>query len=439
MKSELDIHGSGDARLALDVAQPVPALRDDFNFDTNTLIRSIMTLLEMDAAGAVMPPIVADQYRKLLSAAAGRLAVVPPYEPGPKQPRWFAESAAGFGQVPTDDAVVGVANPPGGERSHASAFQVRVQRWMLTCFGTEISADRDERNDRFFEEAGELAQALGMTREEAHALVDYTWSRPVGEACQEVGGVMVTLAALCSANDLDMQAAGEAELARINVPSTIEKIRAKQAAKPKLSPLPAVSPSLVSSADARNDLARVYAAFGIGEKARTINTLLVNIGNATRRSDCLWGIEKLFRYEAPADDCPDEMIEECDLNWGQSPAEYVETFKAALPAFVARRPELALQQTGSADARDEDVLVPKRMWEVLGTVYATIVGDDRVDSNDGLNAVQRLERAAQVLRFEVELLRAQAAGLLETGSGDGPSHSTHVTNQDVTAVERGRS
>ncbi|WP_063814347.1 hypothetical protein [Burkholderia cepacia] len=428
MKSKLDIHGSGDELLALDVAQPVPALRDDFNFDTNTLIRSIMTVLEMDAAGAVPPQRIGGHYRQLLAAAAARLAAVPAYEPGPKQPsRLVAQSADRFAQS------------AGHQRAEAPAFQARVQEWMLTCFGSEISADSDERCDRFYEEAGELVQARGMTRERAHALVDYTWSRPVGEASQEVGGVMVTLAALCSANDLDMQAAGEAELARINVPSTIEKIRAKQAAKPKHSPLPVAWPSSASPADARADLARVYAAFGIGEKARTINTLLVNIGNATRRSDCLWGIEKLFRYEAPADDCPGEMIDECDLNWGQSPAEYVEAFKAALPAFVARRPELALQLTGSADARDEDVHVPKRMWEVLGTVYATIVGDDRVESNDGLNAIQRLERAAQVLRFEVELLRAQAAGLLETGSSDGPSHSTHVTTEDVTAIERGRS
>jgi hypothetical protein len=49
---------------------------------------------------------------------------------------------------------------------------------------------------------------------------------------------MVTLAALCLANGLDMHGAGETELARINVPEMVVKIRAKQAAKPKHSPLP---------------------------------------------------------------------------------------------------------------------------------------------------------------------------------------------------------
>ncbi|AJX60050.1 hypothetical protein [Burkholderia pseudomallei] len=122
-------------------------------------------------------------------------------------------------------------------------FMKRVQSWMLECFGAEISADVLERNHRFFEEAGELVQACGMTREEAHALVDYTWSRPAGEPTQEVGGVMVTLAAHCLANGIDMHAAGETELARINVPETITKIRAKQAAKPKHSPLPIAVPT----------------------------------------------------------------------------------------------------------------------------------------------------------------------------------------------------
>jgi hypothetical protein len=121
-------------------------------------------------------------------------------------------------------------------------FQQRVQPWMMACFGTEISADTKERNHRFFEESTELVQAHGMTASEAHQLVDYVYGRPVGERAQEVGGVMVTLAALCLANGLDMDAAAETELARIW--TKVEAIRAKQAAKPKHSPLPqAVQPA----------------------------------------------------------------------------------------------------------------------------------------------------------------------------------------------------
>jgi hypothetical protein len=116
------------------------------------------------------------------------------------------------------------------------AFQRRVQPWLLACFGAEIAADTDERNHRFLEEALELVQACGATQDEANQLVDYVYGRPVGERAQEVGGVMVTLAALCLAQKLDMHEAGDTELTRIW--TKVEQIRAKQLTKPKHSPLP---------------------------------------------------------------------------------------------------------------------------------------------------------------------------------------------------------
>lgn len=115
-------------------------------------------------------------------------------------------------------------------------FQIRVKQWMAACFGPVISADKHERNHRFIEEALELVQSCDMTRSEAHQLVDYVFNRPVGDPPQEVGGVMVTLAALCLAHDMDMHHSAEFELERVW--TKIEQIRAKQAAKPKHSPLP---------------------------------------------------------------------------------------------------------------------------------------------------------------------------------------------------------
>ena len=132
--------------------------------------------------------------------------------------------------------LAGVSAPAG----QAVAFQQRVQPWMMGCFGPEISADRIERNHRFLEEALELVQSCGCTASEAHQLVDYVFGRPLGEPVQEAGGVMVTLAALCLANGLDMHECGETELARIW--TKVEAIRAKQAAKPKHSPLPMLAP-----------------------------------------------------------------------------------------------------------------------------------------------------------------------------------------------------
>jgi NTP pyrophosphatase (non-canonical NTP hydrolase) len=118
------------------------------------------------------------------------------------------------------------------QRLSARGYQARVDDWMQACFGAQISADLTERCYRFLEEAGELCQALGMTQDQARQMIDYTFSREAGEPRQELGGVMVTLAALCNAAGLDMSGEGEAELTRIDDEATRAAIRAKQANKP---------------------------------------------------------------------------------------------------------------------------------------------------------------------------------------------------------------
>lgn len=136
--------------------------------------------------------------------------------------------------MPTDTMT---ANGVGaGATERPWEFQARVKPWLLQCFGEAISNDKTERNHRFIEEALELVQACGCTQTEAHQLVDYVYGRSQGDVNQEVGGVMVTLAALCLANGFDMHAAGEVELARVW--TKIDRIREKQATKPRNSPLP---------------------------------------------------------------------------------------------------------------------------------------------------------------------------------------------------------
>jgi hypothetical protein len=125
-------------------------------------------------------------------------------------------------------------------------FQRRVRPWMMACFGPVISNDKQERNHRFLEEALELVQACGATASEARQLVEYVYGRPVGEPVQEVGGVMVTLAALCLAQGLDMHDAAEVELERIW--TKVEQIRQKQASKPPMGPLPGAYPEHASPA-----------------------------------------------------------------------------------------------------------------------------------------------------------------------------------------------
>ena len=118
-------------------------------------------------------------------------------------------------------------------------FQSRVADWMQVCFGPEIASDRVERNYRFLEEALELVQACGCSQDDAHKLVEYVYGRDVGETVQEIGGVMVTLAALCKSQGQNMHDAGETELKRIW--TAIDAIRLKQASKPMRSPLPGES------------------------------------------------------------------------------------------------------------------------------------------------------------------------------------------------------
>lgn len=116
------------------------------------------------------------------------------------------------------------------------SFQERVATWVRSCFPPSAWCDTDERSHRFLEEALELVQSTGITRENAHVLVDYVYSRPVGDPHHETGGVLVTLAALCTAMNVNLASAGRDELRRNW--SKIEAIRKKQAGRPQASPLP---------------------------------------------------------------------------------------------------------------------------------------------------------------------------------------------------------
>lgn len=77
-----------------------------------------------------------------------------------------------------------------------------------------------------------------------------------------------------------------------------------------------------------DDLARLYDVFHIGSKVRNFATLLANVENAARRSDCLSAIEREFTRTVKDEDGED--TEECPLNWGADAEEYIEQFRAAL-------------------------------------------------------------------------------------------------------------
>lgn len=108
-------------------------------------------------------------------------------------------------------------------------FQHDVELWLQKCFGHEIMADKIERNYRFFEEATELVQACGMSKEDCYRLIEYVYARPKGDIEQEVGGVLVTLSGLVSANEIKLAECAKKEIASCY--ERIDNIRAKQAAK----------------------------------------------------------------------------------------------------------------------------------------------------------------------------------------------------------------
>lgn len=117
-------------------------------------------------------------------------------------------------------------------------FQARVGAWATMCFGTQDAGDIQQRAFRFLEEALELAQAMGVTADETAELSGHVFSKPIGEPEQELGGVMVTLAALANAAGHKIGRDAEEELARISTLEVIEKIRSKHASRPHGSPLP---------------------------------------------------------------------------------------------------------------------------------------------------------------------------------------------------------
>ena len=112
-----------------------------------------------------------------------------------------------------------------------STYQARIGSWVSHVFGVDAAADTVERALRAAEEIVELAQACGVTRESLHRLVDYVFSRPTGEAAQEIGGCMLTVYAVANSLGVDADTLLESELERIQHPKIIERCRHRQSEK----------------------------------------------------------------------------------------------------------------------------------------------------------------------------------------------------------------
>jgi hypothetical protein len=107
--------------------------------------------------------------------------------------------------------------------------QRMIYEWVVRVFGTR-NAMSGERAARFVEEAVELVQAVGLSRERVMAIVDVVYSRPKGDVFQEIGGVGLTLLALAAAVNYSAEVAEVAEMCRVFAKSDAH-FRARQTEK----------------------------------------------------------------------------------------------------------------------------------------------------------------------------------------------------------------
>lgn len=150
-----------------------------------------------------------------------------------------------FGIHGVENRVAGVRRILTEQRASLAAaredFQARVSAAHNALFHDDPT-DLAERRDRFGEEANEVQQALGQTRDAAHQLVDYTYDRAIGDPEKEIGAAALTLASLCVVGGYSMMQCAEADLEKLQQPETIARIRAKRSTRHGRGPLPGISP-----------------------------------------------------------------------------------------------------------------------------------------------------------------------------------------------------
>jgi len=95
------------------------------------------------------------------------------------------------------------------------SFESRVDVWANYFHAKSVLKSKHHLTAFFIDSAIHLVKDNGCTQKDARLLVDYVFSRPTGDTYQEIGGVMVTLACLCSASGINMHDDGEAELSSI--------------------------------------------------------------------------------------------------------------------------------------------------------------------------------------------------------------------------------
>jgi hypothetical protein len=108
--------------------------------------------------------------------------------------------------------------------------QDSIFTWAMTAFTVEQATSLPQRGVRLLEETLEAYQACGGDLAMAHKLVDFVFSRPVGDLRQELGGVGVGVLALAAAAGFSADEAERVEVERV-LAKPIEHFQQRNAAK----------------------------------------------------------------------------------------------------------------------------------------------------------------------------------------------------------------
>jgi hypothetical protein len=231
----------------------------------------------------------------------------------------------------------------------------------------------------------------------------------------------------------------------------------------------AIAAHLARQPKAESTLSKICDMLHIGVLARDDGAILTSVRNILRREHCLSAIEREFFMVAaePDEDFPgDDPGEDCLLNWGSEPADYVEQFRAAIAqksASPASQEDAYLARQAQAEPTEEMVrfcphcarigevgaqyrdccpdgsaarVIPKRLAEVCRDTFRLAI--DNVAAPVAPAGAQNLQFLINVVADAAPMLRTagrpKTAGLLEMAVRDlqgsaGAQNAEAIRNQ----------
>lgn len=138
--------------------------------------------------------------------------------------------------------------------SNITGLQNAIFGWLYATFDVDVVNDVTERCDRLLEEVFEILQAAGYNRSRIPAMENYVWNREPGELPQEIAGTFVTLSALASVANVNLEKCINEEYDKILVNK--DKIRAKQALKEDAIKFSTAKPIMIIYCNYKGDISK---------------------------------------------------------------------------------------------------------------------------------------------------------------------------------------